>query len=488
MPEQSAIGSERARHGWALVLTSVAFFMVALDALVVSTALPAIGRDLHAGLSTLVWTVNAYSLTYAAGIITAAALGDRLGRRRMFVAGLALFTVASAGCALAPGVGWLLAARAVQGLGAAAIMPLSLTILTGVFPPERRGAVVGIWGGIGGLAVASGPLIGGAVTQGLNWHWIFWINVPIGLLATVAARRRLPESFGAPARLDRPGLGLLTAAASTGAWGLIHAATAGWRTPATLTALTAAAGLTAGFIGWERRTPQPMLPPRLFRVRAFTAANVTSLLMIGALSAAAFLTAQYFQLALGYSPLAAGLRLLPWTITPILIAPAAGTLSDRIGRRPVLATGMALQGLGLGWFALIASTTAAYPRFIAPLLLGGIGISMALPTAATAALSAVAPSDLGKASGINSTLQRLGGVFAIAVTAAVFAAHGHLGTPTSFTAGFRPALLAAAGLSLLGVLSALALGTPPTPARAGNLAQPTPTSEESVPLAAAGVH
>ena len=218
----------RGAPGWTLALTSVAFFMVALDSLVVTTALPALHLDLGGSLSTLEWVINAYLLAFAAGIITAAALGDRLGRRRMYVVGLLLFTAASAGCAMAPGAGILVAARALQGVGAALVAPLSLTILTNAFPPERRGAILGIWGAIGGLAIASGPLIGGAVTEGLQWHWIFWINVPIGVAAAILSVRRLAESRGSAVRLDLAGVGLISAASFALAWGLIRANDVGW--------------------------------------------------------------------------------------------------------------------------------------------------------------------------------------------------------------------------------------------------------------------
>lgn len=474
-------GTAGARRGSTVGLTSVAFFMVALDALVVTTALPSIGADLHAGLSSLEWTVNAYGLAYAAGIVTATALGDRYGRRRVFTLGLALFTLASAGCALAPDMAWLLAARAVQGVGAAAVMPLSLTILTEAFPAARRGAVVGIWGGIGGLAVASGPLIGGGVTEGLDWHWIFWVNVPIGLVATVLARVRLSESHGRRVRLDLPGMLLLTGAAFALAWALMRANTVGWTSVQTMGVLVAAVAGGCAFVAWERRTPEPMIPLRLFRSRVFAAANLASLLMIGALSAAVFLIAQYFQVVLGYSPLGTGLRMLPWTATPILIAPLAGSWSDRVGRRPVLAAGLALQAIGLGWVAFVAGPATAYPVLVAPLLIAGVGISMALPTSATAALSAVAPAHLGKASGVNSTVQRLGGVLAVAGAGAVFASHGHLGDPTGFVAGFGPALASAAVLSALGALTALALGPRPDQAPAPSTASSPAAPAEPMP-------
>jgi len=447
----------RPSPGSTLALTSIAFFMVALDTLVVITALPAMQRDLHAGLSTLEWTVNAYGLAFAAGIITAAALGDRYGRRRVFTLGLALFTTASAACALAPSAGALVAARAVQGIGAAMVMPLSLTILTTAFPSERRGAIVGVWGGIAGLAVASGPLVGGAVTQGLDWHWVFWVNVPIGLAGTVLSTVGLAESRGPATRLDLPAVALASGGAIGLVWGLVRANDVGWGSLQTAATLAAGILLLAGFVAWERRAPEPMLPLRLFGRAGFAAANLTGALSSAALTAAAFLVAQYFQVVLGLSPLAAGLRLLPWTATPLLVAPLAGALSDRIGQRPLLVLGMALQGAGYAWVALAASTGAGYPQLVLPLVLAGVGVSMVVPTAPTAVVNTVAPRDIGKASGANSTLQRFGGAFGVAVTTAVFAAHGHLGAPATFDAGFRPALAVAAGLSLLGALSALAV-------------------------------
>jgi EmrB/QacA subfamily drug resistance transporter len=449
------MSTSRTTPRWTLALTSVAFFMVALDALVVTTALPAIQHSLHVGLPTLEWTVNAYALTFAAGIVSAAALGDRLGRRQVFTAGLVVFTVASAACAVAPNAGLLLAARALQGLGAAAVMPLSLTLLTAAFPPERRGVVVGLWGAIAGLAVAGGPLIGGAITQGLDWHWIFWVNVPIGAVAATLARVRLAESRGPAAPLDLPGLGLVSAGAIALVWSLVRSGSIGWERPETLGSLIAGLALLGAFVLWERRAAAPMLPPRLFAQRTFTAAGATAFLMTGTVMSAAFLISQYFQLGLGHSPLGTGLRLLPWTATPTVVAPLAGALSDRVGPRPIKAGGMLLQALGLGAFALEATGAVAYSNLIVPLVVAGIGISMAIPTAPAAALSAVDPVDIGKASGANSTLQRFGGAFGVALVTAVFTAHGHLGSPASFQAGFRPALEAAAGLSALGVLTAL---------------------------------
>ena len=445
---------------WTLALTSVAFFMVALDSLVVVTALPAIHHDIGGSISTLEWTVNAFTLTYAAGIITAAALGDRFGRRLIFVTGLAVFTLSSIACAAAPTAELLIAARAVQGLGAAMVMPVSLTILTTAFTAERRGAIVGIWGGIGGLAVAAGPLVGGAIIEGLNWHWIFWVNVPFGIATVLLSLFRLPESRGPATRLDLVAAALVGGGAVALVWGLIRAGDEGWAGATVLAMLALGVALIAAFVVWEARATEPMLPMHLFRNRSFMAGNVTAFLMSGTIFAAAFLVAQYMQFGLGYSPLGTGLRILPWTATPLLVAPAAGLLSDRIGRRPVLVLGMVLQGAGLLSFALLAKAGVAYGELVLPLIVAGTGISMALPIAPTVVVSSVKPHEMGKASGVNSTLQRFGAAFAIAVGAAVFAANGHIGTAASFQAGFRPALAVVASLSVLGAVVALAVGAP----------------------------
>jgi EmrB/QacA subfamily drug resistance transporter len=446
---------DKRRLGWTLGLTSTAYFMVVLDALVVVTALPALQRDLHVGLSSLQWTVNAYGIAFAAGIITAAALGDRLGRLRVFTAGVALFTFASAACALAPNASTLIAARTVQGLGGAIVLPLSLTILTVAFPAERRGTIVGIYGGLAGLAVAAGPLVGGAVTQGLDWHWIFWLNVPIGVATILLSLRLLPESYGAPERLDLPGVLLVSAGVVAIVWALVRANTSGWTSPEIVGTLTAGALLLCAFFVWESRAQKPMLPLRLLRIRDFAAGNATAFLMSGSIFAAAFFVFQYFQFVRGYSPLGTGVRLLPWLATPMFVSPLAGALSDRIGRRPVMTAGLLLQTIAFAWVALRASQ-ASYLEFVLVLLAAGVGISMALPTVPTAVISSVAPSEMGKASGISNTMQRFGAVFAVAIASSVFAAYGHLGTPASITDGFKPALAACAVFSLLATIAALA--------------------------------
>ena len=449
--------NRRTSPGWALALTTVAFFMGALDNLVVITALPAIHREIGGTLTTLEWTVNAYTLAVAATIITAAALGDQLGRRRVYVIGLLLFTSASAACALAPTPELLIAARAVQGIGAGIIKPLSLTILTAAFPAERRGAIIGVWGGIGGLAIAAGPLVSGAVTEGLNWHWIFWVNVPIGLAAAILSTIRLGESHGPKTRLDVPGLALVSAGAVGIIWGLVRANDAGWDSTEVIGSLAGGALLLIAFVGWESRAAEPMLPLRLFKVRTFAAANAVAFLTFGTITSAAFLASQFFQLGLGYSPLGTGVRFLPWTAAPFLVAPMAGMLVDRIGSRPLIVTGLALQAVGLGWIVRIATAGVGYDQLVMPFVIAGIGISMAIPATPTAAMSAVAPADMGKASGVLNTMQRFGAAFAVAIVSAVFAANGHFGSPASVTAGFRPAFAVSAGLSLLGALTALAI-------------------------------
>jgi EmrB/QacA subfamily drug resistance transporter len=455
-----------------LALTSISFFMVALDALVVVTALPAIHASIGGSIATLEWAVNAYGLTFASGIITAAAIGDRFGRRRVYVAGLILFTVSSAACALAPSASLLITARAVQGLGAAAVTPLALTILASSFPVERRGAIVGIFGGIAGLAVAGGPLVGGVVVQGLDWHWIFWINVPFGLAAAIGSVLFLPPGRGPATRLDLPAVPLVAGGAAAIAWALIQVGDSGWSDPKAITGFIVGAVLLTGLVLRERRAAEPMLPLRFFKSRTFSAANAAAFGMSGAVFSAAFLTAQYFQLGLGYSPLATGLRLLPWTATPMVVAPLAGALADRIGARPLLVAGLLLQAAGLAWVAAAAVTTASggYGRFVIPLIIAGIGVSMALPTAPTATLGAVPAGDVGRASGVSNTMQRFGGAFGIAVVTAVFAAHGHFGSAASFTSGYRPAMVVSALISLTGAAAAVGVGRRAT-ASAGAQAQ-----------------
>ena len=442
---------------WTFAITSVALFMVTLDNLVVTTALPVIRRDLHAGLSGLEWTVNAYTLTFAVFLLTGAALGDRFGRRRMFVIGLGVFTLSSAMAALAPSIAVLDAARAVQGFGAAIVMPLTLTILSAGVPEEKRGVFLGAWGGISGLAVAFGPLVGGAVVDGLSWHWVFWLNVPIGLVLVPLALRRLDESTGPYGRVDLPGVALGSVGLFGIVWGLVRGNSLGWSSPEIVGAFVVGAAVLVGFVAWELRTATPMLPMRFFRNRTFALANVASLLMSFGMFGSIFLLAQFFQTVQGYTPLGSGLRILPWTAMPMIVAPIAGALSDRIPPSRIIGTGLALQALGLAWIASVSSPTMSYSAIVIPFAISGIGMGMFFAPIANVVLSTVSPTEEGQASGANNAIRELGGVFGVAVLAAVFADYGGYGTGTSFVDGMTPAVYIGAGVVALGALAAFAI-------------------------------
>ena len=429
--------------------------MVALDTLVVTTALPVLREDLGANLSDLEWTVNAYNLAFACFLLTGAALGDRFGRRRMFCVGLAVFTAASAAAALSPSVTVLIAARTVQGAGAAMVMPLTLTLISAAFPTAKRGAAIGLWGGIAGLAVAAGPVVGGAVVDGIDWHWIFWLNVPIGLALIPLSALKLTESYGPRPKLDPVGLGIAGLGLLSVTWGFVRANTIGWTSPEVILTLAGGVALIAAFVGWERRAPSPMIPLRLFRSRSFSTANAVSFFMYAGLFGAVFLMAQFLQDGLGESPLEAGIKLLPWTATPMIVAPIAGALADRYGNRPFMALGLALQAIGLGWVATIAGEGVTYAELGVALTIAGVGTSFCFPTVANAVMSSVPPEEAGVASGTNSSFRELGGVFGVAVLAAVFAHDGVYSSPHAFFDRFGAALWVGVGLSALGVVAAL---------------------------------
>jgi len=451
---------------WVLGLSALASFMVVLDMLVVATALTTIQRDLGASLEALEWTVNAYVLTFAVLLMTGAALGDRYGRRRGFAVGLGVFAVASAACALAPTVGMLVAARAVQGIGAALVMPLALALMNAAFPPERRGWATGIYGGVTGLAATVGPVIGGAVTQGLAWEWIFWLNVPIGLVAIPLVLTRTPESLGPRAGLDVPGILTAAAAAFGLLWGLIRGNAAGWTSVETLVPL--AAGLVAAvvFVAVERRAAAPMLPPRLFASRSFSAGNAAIFFLNAALTGVIFFSAQFFQTASGLGALDAGLRLLPWGVLPLVIGPRAGALADRFGERALIVTGGFAMSVGMAWMAAAAEPGVAYVWLVVPMVLVGAGLALGIPAMTRAVVSRVGLADLAKASGTFSTLRQLGGAFGVAALGAVFAAAGSYQTPKAFTEGYVPALAVATALALAATVAGMVLPTrrgAPTP-------------------------
>lgn len=468
-------------RGWTLTLASLGVFMTALDTLVVATSLPALHTSLHASLGDLEWTVNAYNLAFAMALLTGAALGDRYGRKRVFALGVLGFTLASAAAALSPSVGVLIAARGVQGAAAAAVMPITLTLISEAFPVEQRGAAIGLWGAITGLAVALGPVVGGAIVGGISWHWIFWLNVPIGLVLIPLAASRLTESHGPRSQLDIVGL-LLAAAGFFGiTWGLVRANAIGWGSGETIASLMVGAALVATFLGWERRTPTPMLSAELFRSRSFNAANAVSFFMYASLFGVLFLMMQFLQIGLGYTPLAAGLRTLPWTGAPMLIAPVAGALADRFGNRPFLLAGLALQAVGLGWVAVVAEPGMSYLRLAVALGVAGVGISLCFPVVANAVVGAVAPSEMGIASGTNSALREIGGVFGIAILATVFAHRAVYTAPSVFVDHFKTAVWVGAAFSGVGIPAAATL-----PGRARFGPQQRSEGSETPPLAASG--
>jgi EmrB/QacA subfamily drug resistance transporter len=449
--------TRRSSATWTFMITALALFMVSLDNLVVTMALPVIRRDLGASLADLEWTVNAYTLTYAALLLLGAALGDRFGRRRVFTIGLAVFTLGSAAAALAPTSNALILARAAQGLGAAFVTPLSLTILSNAVSPARRPLALGAWGGISGLAIAIGPVVGGAITQGVNWHWIFWINVPIGIVAVVLAAMRLDESRGPDRALDLPGVALAGAGLMGIVWGVTHGNGQGWTDPQILAAIGVGTALIAAFIAWEARTAKPILPLEVLGRRGSVVSNGVSFLMSFGMFGSIFLLSQFFQVVQGLNPLESGLRILPWTAMPIFVAPIAGVASARIGARPILVAGLALMAVGLAWIAAISTTTVAYASFVLPFVLSGIGMGLFFAPIANVVLSAVPREDEGKASGANNTIRELGGVFGVAVLAAIFSANGSYQSPTEYVAGLVPAVAAGAVVVAVSAVVALAL-------------------------------
>ncbi len=445
---------------WILAVTAAASLLVVLDALVVSTALTSIKSDLGASVAQLEWTVNAYVLSFAVLLMTASVLGDRYGRRRTFAAGLGVFALASLACAASPTIGWLIAARVAQGAGAAMVMPLAVALLGTAFPAQLRPKALGIFAGVSGLAVGLGPLLGGAVVEGISWPWIFWLNVPIALALIPLALRRLPESVGPAVGIDFPGLGLVTAAAFGLVWGLVRGNSAGWGSAEVVLALVAGVALAGGFVWWERRARHPMLPMALFRSRSFAAGNVAVFFHWGSALGAVFFMAQFLQVSLGDGPLGAGVRLIPWGATTVVIPQLVGPRIRRVGERPFITAGLTLNAAALLWIALVADPSVPYWEIGVPLLLSGAGIAMSVPAAQSAVLTSVEPADMGKASGTFSTMRQLGGAFGVAALVAVFAGAGSYASPQAFSDGFVAAMIACAAISLMGALAGATLPAP----------------------------
>jgi EmrB/QacA subfamily drug resistance transporter len=462
--DQAVAPAERRRpRPLAAVLAAVGIpiFMVTLDNLVVTTALPVIKADLGSSLTDLQWFVNAYTLPFAAFLLTAAALGDRLGRRRMFIGGIVLFTLASAVAGLATESWQLTAARAVQGLGGAAVAPLSLTLLAQAVPDRLRNAAVGIWGGISGLGVAVGPVVGGAVVEGLDWHWIFWLNVPVGVIAVVLAATVLRESRGGAVRLDPLGLVLAAGGMLSLVWGVVDGPDHGWSSGTVLTRLIGGAALLTAFIAWQRRNRTPMLPLSLFRSRGFSLVNIVTLTFAAGAFGSVFLLAQFFQVVQGLSPLAAGVRTLPWTMAPMVVAPLAGIFADRIGLRRLIVAGQVFLAAGVLWIALATATDVSYGDLVIAFVLAGVGMGLTFAPISTMALGSVTPGERGVASGANNTVRELGVAVGVAVLASVFSSYGDYTSHAAFVDGLRPAVTVGAAIIAVGAVVALWLPSRP---------------------------
>jgi EmrB/QacA subfamily drug resistance transporter len=458
--------------------------MVMLDNLVVSTALNVIRQELGATIEQLEWTVNAYTLTFAVFLLTGAALGDRFGRRRMFVIGVAVFTGFSAVAAMSSSVEMLLLGRMGQGIGAAIVTPLTLTLLSAAVAPERRGLALGGWGAVGGLAIAIGPLVGGAIVEGMDWNWIFWINVPIGIALVPVAWFALRESHGPSSRLDLRGVVLVSVGLFGIVWALINGNSEGWTSPTILAAFGAGAAFLVAFAWWEQHAPSPMLPMRFFASRTFSFANLSGLLMSFGMFGAIFLLAQFLQFVRFYSPLEAGAAILPWTLAPMFVAPVAGALSDRIGGGLLMGVGLTLQAIGLAWLGLVSSTTVEYSQLIVPFIVSGVGMGLFFAPMANVTLSAVQPHEEGQASGASNAIRELGGVFGVAVLAAVFARQGSFASPQAFVDGLVPAVLIGAVVVGVGAVAAFAI---PRRARAAMAAKhavagPSRSGSEPIPV------
>ncbi|GIF23623.1 EmrB/QacA subfamily drug resistance transporter [Actinoplanes tereljensis] len=440
----------------AIAAVGLPAFMVSLDNLVVTTALPAMRTAFDASTSDLQWIVDAYTLPYAALLLTAAALGDRFGRRLIFIAAIGVFTLASAGCALAGTVGELKVARAVQGASGAFVMTLSLALLAAAVPAGRRPLAIALWSGFTGLGVAIGPVLGGAVVEGLHWTWIFWLNVPVGLVAMVLAGRLLSESRGAARRIDLAGIALLTGSIFVLVWGVVEAPTHGWSSPRVLLTLAGGAAIFALFLGWQARGKDPMLPLRLFRSRVFSVINTLSFSLNIGVYGSIFLLAQFFQVVQGASPLQAGLRTLPCSLVPLFVGPATGLLMARWGAARLVLAGQVMVAVSLVWMASAFSAEVAFGWLFGPFLLAGIGLGLSYPPISAIALEAVPEGERAVAAGVNNTARELGVAVGVAMLVSIFATQGGY-TPATFVDGLNPALftasvIVAAGAALTGLL------------------------------------
>ena len=447
------------KRTWVVVLTGIASMMAALDTVVVSTALSTVRVHLHASVGQLEWTVNAYNLSFAVLLMTTAALGDRFGRKRMFALGLALFSAASAACAVSPDVGFLIAARAVQGAGAAFILPLALALLTAAFPPEKRGTAIGMFSAVTGISVALGPIVGGAIVQGIDWSWIFWVNVPIGLLAIPLVLRRLDESFGKRVGARHPGRGADHRPPRSAWSGDSYEATrpvgAAPRSVGSLIAgaLFAVAFVALGAAGARADAADELLPladvhrrQRGDLLRARVAVRRRVLLPAAAADRPSLRRAPDRPAADGLDDARSSSSPRSW---------ARWSIGSESG--PLMVSGLLIQCGGTAWIASIARPGLPFSHLVVPLIVAGVGISMAIPSAQNSVVGSATLETAGKLAGINSMMRELGGVFGIAVAVAVFAGFGGYASAQAFTNGFGPAIWVSSGLALLGALCGLAL-------------------------------
>lgn len=439
----------------AILAASLPMFMATLDNLVMTTALPVVRADLGASVGQLSWFVNAYTLSFATFMLPAATLGDRLGRRRVMLSGVILFTLASIAAALSTSADALIASRAIQGLGAAAIMPLSLSLLASAVPVAKRAAAIGIWGGVSGLGVALGPVIGGAVVDGVSWQAIFWLNVPVALVAIPLLLVAVRESRGTWQRLDPIGTLMLGGAVFLGIWAIVHGNDDGWTSAGVLVPMVVAALLLPAYVVWARGRNHAVLPLRLFSSRGFSVANVIGLTFTIGMFGTVFLLSQYLQVVQNYSPLEAGLRTLPWTAAPMVVAPIAGLLSPRTGLRSLLLAGLVLQTASLVWFAALTESGAGYSAFVPALAMAGIGMGLTFAPSATAVLDGLPDADFAKASSANSTVREFGVALGVALLVAVFLGNGGEIAPNGYDGAIGAALLTGAAAVAIGAVAAL---------------------------------
>ena len=454
------------RKWWTLAAVSFGLFMIMLDNTVVNVALPSIQRDLGVGLSELEWIVSGYALTFAALMLIGGKLADAYGRRLLFVAGIVVFTAASLACGLSTSGEMLIAARVAQGAGAALMSPATLSIIAATFPPRERGTAIGIWAGVSALALAIGPLVGGLLTEHASWHWIFFVNVPVGIVGVGASFLLIEESHDPThERLDLPGLATSAVGLFSLTYGLIEANTYGWGSPRIVAVFVVAAVALASFVVLERRQRAPMLDLTLFRNSTYVGANLVTLLVALAMFGVFFFVSLYMQNVLGFSAVEAGAAFLPMTILVILVAPQAGRLSDRWGSRGLMAVGMLLVALQLLYFSQLDADTTFW-TLLPALVLGGVGMAMTMTPSAAAATRAVPVDKAGVGAAVLNAFRQVGGSLGIALMGAIMAAQ--LATPPtveSFMRGFERALLVAAGIALVGAVVAFWLVRPHDTAR-----------------------